>query len=97
MIFLWDRAPFKVDHVVAIEPARNFDFASCHRIGRLRQQIAGQLLNRELIERQVAIEAVDNPLPPASHVATVVDVIAVRVGKACRVEPFERHPFAVMR
>ena len=61
------------------------------------QQIAGELLDRELVERQVPVEGVDHPVAPGPHVALAVDVVAVRVGVAGRVEPRHGHALAVVR
>ena len=80
-----------------MKPARKLLLERHSRICRFRQQIASQLLNCELIERQVAIKGVDDPLAPASHVSAVVDVIPVRVREPRRIEPIERHSLAVMR
>ena len=68
----------------------------CSRVA-LGQQVAGQLLDRELVERQVAVEGVDDPVAPRPHAAQAVDVVAVRVGVAGRVEPGHGHPLAVAR
>ena len=51
----------------------------------------------ELIERQVAVERADHPVAPRPHLAIVVDVVAVGVGVAGRVQPRHRHPLAVVR
>ena len=36
--------------------------------GRMRQQIAGELVDRELMEGLVAIEGADHPISPMGHV-----------------------------
>src|SRR2546430_7165327 len=51
VIFLRYRAAFEVDHVVAVESARDFLLDRC-----ARKQVTGQLLDRELVERHVAVE-----------------------------------------
>jgi len=91
VILLGDRAPFEVDHVIAMEPAG--DALLRRGVG---EQVAGQLFDGELIERLVAIEGIDHPGTPARHVATAVDVVTVRVGEPRGVEPFERQPLAMM-
>ena len=63
----------------------------------MRQQIAGELLDRELVERQIAVEGADHPVAPRPHAAIAVDVVAVRVGVAGGVEPRHGHPLAVVR
>ena len=57
---------------------------------RVGQQVAGDLLHGEAVERQVAIEGVDDPVAIGPHLAVVVDVDAVRVGVARRVQPVAR-------
>ena len=51
------------------------------------KQVAGQLLDREPVERQVAVEGADDPVAKRPGLAEVVEVIAVGVGIAGRVEP----------
>jgi len=50
----------------------------------------------KLVEGEVVVVGVDDPLAPAGHVAAGVDVVAVGVGVACGVEPFEGHALAVV-
>ena len=64
---------------------------------RFGQQVAGQLLDRELVERQVAVERVDDPVAVGPHLAVVVEVDAVRVGVAGRVEPVAAAMLAPVR
>ena len=75
-------APFEVDHHVAMKPAG--DLLLERGAG---QQVAGDLLDGEAVERQVAVEGVDDPFAILPDVAMVVDVIAVGVGIAGQVEP----------
>ena len=56
----------------------------------LGQQVAGELLDGELVERHVAVEGVDHPVAPAPHDALAVALVAVGVGVAGRVEPARR-------
>jgi hypothetical protein len=91
LVFVGDRAPLEVDHVIPVEPGSNLLVA--RRIGK---QVAGDLLDHELIERQVAIEGVDDPVAPVPHAAQAVDVVPVRVGVASRVEPRHGHPLTVV-
>ena len=51
------------------------------------QQVARQLLDRELVERQVAVEGTDHPVAIGPDFAIVVEVDAVRVGIASGVQP----------
>lgn len=83
---------FAIGERVAIEPGGNQ-----HVNGAVRHQIAGQLLNRELIERQIAVECVDHPLTVAPRPGTrAVLFIAVAIGVACEVEPIARPLFAIV-
>src|SRR5262249_5697617 len=63
-----------------------------------RQQVAGQLLDGELVERQVAIERADEPVPiaPGEWPAGVL-FVAVTVGIAGQVEPVAAPALAIMR
>ncbi len=61
------------------------------------QQVAGELLDREPVERQVAVVRVDHPVAPALHDARAVGLIAVGVGVPRGVEPAGRHPLAEAR
>ena len=50
-------AAFLIDHRVAVKSRGNELVRA-----RLRQQITSKLLDRELIERQIAVESVDDPV-----------------------------------
>jgi len=76
-------APLEVDHDVAMKTAG--DFLIERGPG---QQVAGDLLDSELVEGQVAVQRADDPFAVAPHVAMVVDVVAVGVGIAGQIEPF---------
>ena len=78
--------------MVAIEPGRDLLVER-----RTREHVAGDLLQRELVERQIAVERVDDPIAPAPHVALGVGLVAVRIRIARRVEPLCGHPLAVAR
>ena len=56
-------------------------------VGRVRQQVAGELLDRELVERHVGVQGADDPVAIGPEVAQVVALEAVRVGVAGQVEP----------
>ena len=64
---------------------------------RLGKEVAAELLGGEAVERQVAVEGGDHPVPVAPHRPRVVAVIADAVGVAHEVEPEDRHPLAVSR
>jgi hypothetical protein len=62
------------------------------------QQVAGELLDREAVERQVGVERVDHPVAVAPGVgAVVVLFVAVRVGVARLVEPVAAPALAEVR
>ena len=61
------------------------------------QQIAGQLFDGELVERQIAVEGRDHPVAIRPDLAVIVDVDAVRVAVARGVQPVAGAVFAVMR
>jgi hypothetical protein len=63
----------------------------------LGEQVAGKLLDREPVEGQVAVEGVDHPVAVGPDLAEVVDVNAVRIGVAGRVEPLKDHALPVAR
>ena len=91
-ILLGDRAAFIGGDIAAIEAGRDL-LIQCG----VRQQIAGELLNGELIERQVAVEGADDPLAVVPHLAVVVEMNAVRVRIARGIQPVARAVLAVMR
>ena len=86
LILLRDRAPLEVDHVIAVESRSDLLLQS-----GVREQISGQLLRGELIERHIAVESVDDPVTPAPHLAVAVDVVAVCVGVTGQIEPLHRN------
>ena len=69
----------------------------CSSARRARQHVAGDLLDRELVERQVAVERVDHPVAILPDAAPVVFLVSVRVGVAREIQPRPRPPFAVVR
>ena len=71
--------------------------AICWSSVRFGQQVAGQLLDRELVERHVAVEGVDDPVAIGPDLAVVVEVDAVRVGIAGGVEPVAAAVLAPVR
>ena len=91
-IFRIDRAAFAGGHVAAVEATRDELI-----LRRIRKQIAGELLDGELIERQIAIVSADHPVAVGPHRAFVVEMQAVGVAIARLVEPVVRHLFAVAR
>ena len=71
--------------------------AICWSSVRFGQQVAGELLDGELVERQVAVEGVDDPVAVGPDLAVVVEVDAVRVGVAGGVEPVAAAVLAPVR
>ena len=78
--------------IAAIEAAG--DFLVERVVG---QQIAGELLDGELVERLVAIEGVDDPIAIRPHLAVIIEVNAVGIGVTRGVEPITGAMFAVLR
>ncbi len=85
-------AAFLIDHRVAKEPSGD----ELVRRGR-RQHVAGHLFDCELVERQVAIQGVDDPVAIFPDRAGTVDRVAVGVGVVGQVEPIAPPAFAVVR
>ena len=91
-VFLVDNTALNGDGVVAIETGG--DALLQRGVG---EQIAGQLFDGELVEGEVAVVGVDNPITPRPHVAVGVVLVTVGVGIAGGIEPIARHMFAVAR
>ena len=64
--------------------------------GGIGQQVAGDLLDGELIEGLVGVEGVDDIVAIGRGGAFLVAVVADGVGIAHRIEPGHRHAFAEM-
>ena len=88
-IFLHLGAAFAGHHVQAIITARDELF-----FGRIRQEVAGELLAGEDVERLVGVEGVDDVIAIREDALILVAVITDRVGEAGDIEPPHRHPFA---
>jgi len=63
----------------------------------VRQQIAGELFDRELIEGHVRIEGCDHVIAVGGHLHGLVGKKADAVGVAHEVQPADRHPFSKVR
>ena len=61
-VLLRDAAALAVDHVVTVEAG-----GEPLREGRLREQVPGDLLDREPVEWHVGVEGVDHPISPGPH------------------------------
>ena len=90
--FFGDDSPFAVQSMIAIEAGRH-DLCS----GRVRQQITRELFDRELIEWQIIVEGINNPVSPGPLIAAAVDLKAIAISIAGEIQPLLRHPFAVSR
>ncbi len=62
----------------------------------VRQEVAGDLLDGEAVERHVGVEGLHDPVAVGPHLPLVVEVEAVRVGIAGGVEPVPGHLLAVV-
>ena len=90
--FLRIDAAFLVGHRIAVKPGGDFLVD-----GRIGQHVASDLLDRELVERQIAVERVNHPVAVFPDAATIVLLVAVGVGVAREIEPRPRPAFAVVR
>ncbi len=79
-----------VELAVAVEAGRDLLLER-----RVLQHVAGELLDGEVAERQIAIERVDHPVAVLPGRAALVLLVAVRVGVAREVEPRPRPALAV--
>ena len=64
--------------------------------GRVGQQVAGELLDGELVERLVVVERVDDVIAVGEDTLALIAVVADRVGEPGQVEPGNGHPLAVV-
>ncbi len=87
-----DDAPLAVQAVVAVERGGDALLQ-----GRAGEHVAGELLDREPVERHVGVVGVDDPVAPAPHRPLAVGLVAVGVGVAGGVEPLDGHALAVAR
>ena len=85
-------AAFLIDHRVAMK-------SRCDQLlgARVWQEVAGDLLDHEPIERHVVVKCVDHPIAIAPDGAFPVDGVAVRVGVSRDVQPVPAPPLAVVR
>ena len=90
--FLSDVAALAIETGVAIEPGGDELIA-----GGIGQEIAGELVDGELVEGLIAIEGFDHPVAPGPHVAGTVGLKSIAVGVAGEVEPLGRHAFPITR
>ena len=85
-------ARFTVDEDVAMETSGYFLVG-----GRVGEEVAGDLFDRELVKRHVGVEGINDPLAVAPGVGPdLVFFIAIGVGVAGEVEPLAGPFFAVV-
>ena len=82
---------FAIRHVVAVKASRQPLFWS-----RIWQQISGELLDSELIKRQVAVERADHPISPRPVRPGRVPLKSIRIGIASCIQPPHRQPLTKM-
>src|SRR6185369_15869790 len=63
----------------------------------IREHVARDLLDRELIERHIAVESIDNPIAILPHHPALVFLITVRVGVSRKVKPRPSPSLPVLR
>ena len=85
-------AAFLVRHRIAMKAARNQLVAR-----RTGQHVARDLIDREAVERHVAVERVNHPVAVLPHDARSIFLEALGVGVARGVEPGPRPSLAIMR
>ena len=84
-----DASALAIDHVVAVEAAREF------LLGRgIWQKITRELPDRELIVRHVVVDRFHHPVTPGPHGAFGIALVAVAVGIARCVQPVPSPAFA---
>ena len=66
-------------------------------VGRLMDQVPGDLLDGEIVEGLVRVERVDHVVAVGPHTPLLVSVVSDRVGVANEIEPVLRHALAVVR
>ena len=87
-----DRATLVGVHVIPLE-ARGDQLG----VRRVREEVAGKLLEQEAVVGLVVVESLDHPVAPEPELTTAVDREPVGVGVAGGIQPIERHAFAEVR
>ena len=64
--------------------------------GGIRQQVTGDLFDRELIEWHILIECLDDPVAVGPDRSRVVFFVTIGVRISGEIEPFARPPLAVL-
>ena len=85
-------APFFVKHRMSQE-------AGCDELilCRIRQEVASELLDQELVIRQIAIERVDHPISIEPHLPRLIFFKSIRVRVTGGIEPMSSPTFSVVR
>ena len=85
LVFLRNDTTLIRSDVVALKSSR-------HELVKrwIRQQVAGNLLHRELVERLVLVQRLDDPVTIGVHLAVVVDVDPMGITVARRIKPVAR-------
>ena len=91
-VFLRDRAALVGLAVDAVEGGGELLVA-----GGVREEIAGELLDDELVEGQVFVEGTDHPIAVGPGLGLDVRLIAEGIRVACEIEPRRGHVFAEAR
>ena len=87
---LIDAAAFAGGDVAAIEARGDLLI-----LRGIRQEIAGELPDGELIKREVLIEGTHHPIAVRPHAALVIEMQAMRIGIAGHIQPVAAHVLAV--
>ena len=85
-------SPFLVEHRVSVKARRHL-----LRNPGVRQHVAGKLLDRESIKRQIGVQRLDHPIAVRPDRAPAILFVSVRVGVSRQIEPSPRPSLAVMR
>src|SRR3954463_14071800 len=85
-------AAFLVDLGIAVKASGDFLIES-----GVREKVASQLLNREFVEREIAIHRFYDPIAVLPNLARRIDAVSIRVGIARSIQPPAAPALAVMR
>ena len=91
-ILFWQSATLVGVHAVSQKARCQLILWRC--IGK---QIASELLDNELVVRQVAVIGIDHPFPPQPHIPMVVDRKSVGVRVPSGIQPRNRHSLPKVR
>ena len=83
-------AAFLIDLGVAVKSGGDFLIEGC-----VRQKVSGQLVDDELVERQIAVHGLNDPIAVKPDLTGCIHAIPVRIGITGDVKPPARPAFAV--